>query len=164
MKTFLFALLGLAMLAAGCTKELSVENKADNGFYVRFLLNGESKEYTKYVMAVRSRDSSLEKVKVQGVVDQSVNPAGVALQVSRTDSVIAQTYPEVFGADSPAILYRDTSRAEFSNLFMTGPSGFEIVISEINTETVRGTFKGKIADINGEVKEISDGSFYAKFQ
>ena len=164
MKSILFAFLGLALLFTGCSKEYSLEDKADNSFFVRFQLDRENKEYLENVLALRSNDNGMETVTVQGLVDLSANPAGLALLISQTDPIVAQTYPENFGSDSPAMLYRDTDGTEFTNLFMNAPSGLEIVISEINTETIRGTFKGTVSDLNGNTREVTDGSFFAKFQ
>lgn len=164
MKRLLFIFLGIAMLAIGCNKEMSVEDKVDLNYYVRFVVDGQSREFNDNVLAIRSNDSGLQRVAVQGLANLSANPPGLALVISQPEPIIAQRYPEVPGAESPAILLRDTTGIEYTNLFMNESSGIEIVINEINTGTVRGTFKGKVSDQNGDVKEISDGAFYAPFQ
>ena len=164
MKRFLSALLGIALLGVGCTKETSLENNIDRNYYVRFSVDGEAREYTENVLALRSNDNGLQRVTVQGLADLSANPAGLALLVAQPDPIVAQTYPEVLGSESPAMLLRETTGVEYTNLFMTTASGIEIVINDINTATIRGTFKGTVADLNGEEKEITEGTFYAPFK
>lgn len=164
MKNIVLALMALVILGTGCSKEESIENKVDTNYYVRFALDGDNQEFNENVLALRSSDNGLQRVTVQGLVDLSANPAGLALVIAQPEPITANTYPEVLGSESPALLYRDGAGVEYTNLFMTGPSGIEIVVTEISQETIRGTFKGKVSDLNGNERNISDGSFYAAFQ
>lgn len=155
----------MTLIGIGCTKETSLENKIDRNYFVRFTVDSAAREYVGNVLATRSSDNGLQRVTVQGLANQaSSNPPLLALLVAQSAPITAQTYPEVAGSESPAILLRDTTGAEYTNLFMTTPSGIEIVINAIDSSTIRGTFKGTVADLNGEEKIITDGSFYAPFQ
>ncbi len=164
MKPILFALLALIFMCGGCTKEVSREDKTNDNYFVQFKLDGQTKEYLQNVSALRVNDAGLETLTVFGLSDLTANPPGIYLQIAQADPIVAQTYPEIMGSDSPAILYRDAGGVEFTNLFMTTESGLEITITEINAESVRGTFKGSVADLNGTVREVRDGAFYAKVQ
>lgn len=164
MKQIVFALMALVLLGIGCSKEESIENKVDTNYFVRFTLDGDNQEFNENVLALRSTDNGLQRVTVQGLVDLSANPAGLALVIAQPEPITAKTYPEVLGSESPALLYRDADGVEYTNLFMTAASGIEIVVSEISEQTIRGTFKGKVSDLNGNERTITDGSFYAAFQ
>lgn len=164
MKPVLIALLGFVWMLTGCTKEYSVEGKEETGFFVRFSVNGESRTYRENVLAERTQNGNQERVIVQGLADLSTNPQGVALIVADIPAVTAKAYPEVPGQEVPALVYRDSVGTEFTNLFMLVPSGMEIVVSEVNATTIRGTFKGQVADVDGNIVNITDGAFFTPFQ
>lgn len=160
----LIALLGFVWMLSGCTKEYSVEGKEETGFFVRFSVDGQLRTYRENVLAERTRNGSQERIIVQGLADLSTTPQGVALILADTPAVTAKAYPENPGLDVPALVFRDSVGTEFTNLFMLVPSGMEIVVSEVNATTIRGTFKGQLADVDGKMVNISDGAFFTPFQ
>lgn len=165
MKKIFFALMGILFLASSCSKEESEEQKAaDSNFFVRFKAGAETKEYKDIVLALRTTNGGMNTVAIQGQETLNANTPGIIVTITDPAEITAKTYTENGTNDSPATLYRDAAAKEFSNLFMTTASGFSVTITEINTTTVRGTFNGKVSDLNGDELTISDGSFYAKFQ
>lgn len=162
----LFAAFALiTTLALGCAKEYSVENRDAQSYYVRFTIDGVAKEYTNLVTAIRYTDSITYSIVVRGDKDLSPTPESMAILVEEAEPVTAKVYTELSGSDSPAMQYRDSaSTNDFSNLYMVTPSGIQVIISQIDSIAVRGSFRGTIADINGNTREITDGEFHARFQ
>lgn len=154
----------LLLTSTGCSKEESLEDKLDTSYHFRFTLDGRAQDFKENILAERRLETSLETVIVQGLADLSTDPAGMLLVLAEQPPVIPQTYPEVPGKDAPAMAYTDSVGTVFTNLFVPTASGFELTISQISATTVRGTFKGQMADANGNIHTVTDGSFYAPFR
>ena len=155
---------GLLLSSTGCAKDLSLEDKVDTSYHFRFTLDGNPKDFKENILAERRVDPNLETILVQGLADLSTNPAGMLLVLAEQPPVIPRTYPEVAGRDAPAMAYTDSAGTVFTNLFVPTASGFELTISQISATTVRGTFKGQMADANGNIHTVTNGSFYAPFR
>lgn len=162
----ILVLAGCALLfsSTGCSKDLSLEDKLDTSYHMRFTLNGVPQDFKENILAERRLETSLETILVQGLADLSTDPAGMLLVLAEQPPVIPQTYPEVPGRDAPAMAYTDSVGTVFTNLFVPTASGFELTVSQISANTVRGTFKGQMADANGNIFTVTDGSFYAPFR
>lgn len=160
-----FLLIVCSALVFSCSKEESLEDVVDNSYYVRFKIDGTSKEYVQNVLAVRNDDSTTYSVAIQGLRDLSATPEGMAVIIAEPEPIAAKVYAEINSSDSPALLYRDSaSTNDFTNLYMTTASGTQVIISQIDSVSVRGSFSGTIADMDGNTRVITDGSFHAKFQ
>lgn len=159
-------LAGCALLfsSTGCSKDLSLEDKLDTSYHMLFTLDGVPQDFKENILAERRLETNLETILVQGLADLSTDPAGMLLVLAEQPPVIPQTYPEVPGRDAPAMAYTDSVGTVFTNLFVPTASGFEISISQISATTVRGTFKGQMADANGNIHTVTNGSFYAPFR
>lgn len=165
MKRILFALLAVFLLASGCSKEKSEEDAGeDTNYFVRFRAGSDAKEFRNVVIAVRSSTSGVNTLTIEGGIAPTGNGERIVLGIAEAEPIVAQTYAESPNSDSPAILYRNATAVEFSNLFMATASGLTVTISDINQNTVRGTFSGRAADLDGNEIQISDGAFFAKFQ
>ncbi|OLY92912.1 hypothetical protein [Cnuella takakiae] len=155
---------GLLFFSTGCSKEVSQEEGLDTGYFFRFTLDGQAKDYKENILAERRLEPSLETIIIQGLADLSTDPSGMLLVLAEQPPVITKTYPEVPGRDAPAMAFTDSIGTVFTNLFVPTASGFELTISQISSGTVRGTFKGQMADANGNIHNVTDGVFYAPFR
>lgn len=154
----------MMLLAAGCSKEKSLEEEDDTNYFIKFNLGTEVKEYRDVVLAIRSTANGMNGVSVQGQATLTDNNDAVLITITELDPIVAKTYTENATSDSPVLAYRDASGNEFSTLFATVPTGVSVTIENINEASVRGTFSGTLYDLQGNPLEISNASFYAKFQ
>lgn len=164
MKAIFFCLCAFLFIATGCTKENSEEENKDTNYYMRFTANGEVREYKDIVLATRSQMGADYVLSIQGQKEYSATTPGLSIVITQTQPFTAKTYTELTTDPLVAILYRNDAAVDYSSLYMTAASGLEVVISQINSETVRGTFAGSVADVNGGVVPITEGEFYVKFQ
>ena len=164
MKRMLLALVAFVLLATGCTKENSYEQETETSYYVKFKVDGTVREYMDVVLATSSTASGVFTVTVQGQAALTGNPEGIVISVADNEPVIAQTYNEIPDSDTPAMMFRNDGGKEFSTLFATTQTGLNVNISRINSTSVRGTFSGKAYSLDGAELNVTEGSFFAKFQ
>jgi hypothetical protein len=164
MKRMLLGLVAFVLLATGCTKENSFEQETETAYFVKFKVDGVLREYMDVVLATSSTAGGVFTVTVQGQAALTGNPEGIVVSVSDSEPVIAQDYNEVPDSDTPALMFRNDGGKEFSTLFATTQTGLNVNISRINSTSVRGTFSGKAYSLDGTELNVTEGSFFAKFQ
>ncbi|WP_132055008.1 hypothetical protein [Pseudocnuella soli] len=165
MKKLLLGLMAVVLVATSCSKENSFEQETETAYFVRFKVGGTVREYTDVVLATTSTAGGVFTVTIQGQADLAGNnPEGIVVTVADDEPVVAQTYSEVPDSDTPAMMFRDDTGKEFSTLFATTQTGLTVNLSRINSESVRGSFSGKAYSLDGNELEVTEGTFFAKFQ
>jgi hypothetical protein len=155
----------MAILITACGKEKSTEDGNGTGnYFLKFKIDGKSIEYRDYVFATRGFLDNVYYVTIQGQETQSSEVPGIGIFVQDFAEIVAQTYVDDGRSSSNALVYSGADSVVFSNLLMTEPSGLSIVITSIDSASVRGTFSGKVADLTANQKTITEGEFSARFQ
>jgi hypothetical protein len=155
----------LALLFTACGKELSTENDSGtDDYFIKFKIDGTSVEYRDYVFATKGVLNNIHFVTIQGRETLENEVPGLGIFVQDISEITAQTYSDDGATTNNAVEYSGADSVVFSNQLMTEPSGMNIVITKIDSATVRGTFSGKISDLNLNQKTITDGEFSARFQ
>jgi hypothetical protein len=155
----------LALLYTSCGKDISAENDTGtNENFLRFKIDGKSVEYRDYVFAGRGFLDNIYYLTIQGQETINSDVPGLGIFVQDFTDIVEQTYIDDGISTKNALLYSGADSVVFSNLLMTEPTGMKIVITKIDSASVRGTFSGKVADKNSIQKNIADGEFSARFQ
>ncbi|MCU7551927.1 hypothetical protein OCK74_22595 [Chitinophagaceae bacterium LB-8] len=163
MKRIIFFSL-LIVLFSACGKEKSIENGNNTGAFLKFKLDGQSIEYKDNVFASKDIINNQHIVIIQGQKDVSSNVPGLGIFLQDSVEITNKTYNDDGSTFTNALIYSDTAGVNYSSLYMTDASDLKVVITRIDSAYISGTFSSKVADVNANTKNITEGSFQARFQ
>jgi hypothetical protein len=174
MKRIAILFITLATVFTACQHELTFDNVGTGGgnpqpntnYYIKFKLDGRAFDYRESVVAVKATippPLNVKTINVNGRPGTAAQPL-VAVDVRDVvDIVVNRTYDEtVVGATFSSLLFRDSTGDNYSSALTLLASGFECRFSEITATYVKGIFKGKVANITGGTKNITEGEFFAR--
>lgn len=166
-KTFLSKpLLSILVLAALFVSSCKKDNNSPNGYYVKFKLDGNEKQYSQTTAAVFATALPIYSLaligeqQVNGTVYEGMginiyNDASIAANVTYTDQEVVS-----LGTPQAALLYTDAAGAQSSSVVLASP-GVQVLITGLDDKTVSGTFSGTIASITDFSKTmvVTEGQF-----
>ncbi len=162
----IFGLLILSLFSiSSCKKDK--DNPSSSGYYLKFKLDGEDKQYSATTAAVFTTALPAYTCAMVGETQQGgtvyegmginiYNDAAIAANVTYTDAVVAS-----LGAPQAILLYTDASGAQSSSATAINPN-VKVVITQMDDKTVTGTFSGTIvstADFTTS-KVVTNGEFH----
>lgn len=174
MKKTLLAAALFATIFAGCKKD------NDEDFHVSFSVNGTNKSYTGHVFAHKESVSGFTTLVINGSSSATSYddylgiyldnyPAGASFATGEYNDA-GTTYSLLTTYENSGSEYEaGQSTAEDAVTYgVTITNHFKINITQLNAETIRGTFSGDYYP-GGNVRAagkiaITNGEFYAKFQ
>ena len=179
-KLTLLALL-ISILFVSCSKDQPETEETQNNYYVRFKKNGTIVNYTGIVIAHRDTINGYVELKINGAHSIAAVPyeymgiyinnfpgnanIGTGLYVDNSTSYTLLT-THIFGGISYEAGESLAQSAAQHNMPLAKP--FKVTITQINGSTVKGSFEGDYyedADVTtGNMVQVTEGSFYAKFQ
>jgi hypothetical protein len=173
-KLSLFAIL-IALLFVSCKKETE-----DTNYHVSFKKDGVNVNYTGVVLAHRDTSNGYVILTINGAhsINAPIEAMGIYIDnypgsanigagqyLDNATSYTLLTTHEFGGASYEA---GQTVAADGVQYNVPIAQHFKVTISEIDANTVKGTFGGDYyedADVqNGNIIHITDGEFFAKFQ
>jgi hypothetical protein len=147
----------------------SCKKNSDNpssGYYVKFKLDGNEKQYTETTAAVFNTTLPVyscalvgEKL-ISGTVYEGMginifNDAAIAANVTYTDAEVAS-----IGAPQATLLYTDSTGAQASSATAISPN-VQVVITQMDASSVTGTFSGSISSLTGSsTQTVTEGTFH----
>jgi hypothetical protein len=160
---------------------LSCNKKNDgDGFYIKFKVNGTTKEYTGYVVAHVDVVSGTATLTILGAPSATTFDDYMGIYIANDPSgnnITAGIYEDLSG-DFTVLTTYASSRIEYeagqsvaedaAAGSITIPIHFNAIINSMSDETVKGSFSGSYyadGDVeNGTRLDITEGEFYAEFQ
>jgi hypothetical protein len=155
--------LSLALLLAACSSSTGPDDDGGTGYFIRYQANGTSIEYRDALLihGVITTVGSQHLLAVEGVSPSgTISGSSVNVSVMDVQSLAPGTYvgfqAKTGGFTSASILYR-TGGVEFSN---TSNSDNRVVIAEISSTEIRGTFSGTVRASGQSNVSITNGEFF----
>ncbi|SRX76006.1 hypothetical protein [Aequorivita antarctica] len=165
-RIFLFA---ASMLIIGCSKSDDRPSSTDT-YYLEMKMNGTAKNFNNAAVAQTALDNeNLVKLIIGGTKDGLLNE-GFELDIEFLENNITiGTYfqPEPNGDPNYELSakFYNTSTNTYYNSFYYEPEEFTITISEISNSAVKGTYSGKIKNLDTQdVIIVSEGRFFVPIQ
>jgi hypothetical protein len=161
----LSALVILALFATtSCKKDGS---NPSTGYYVKFKVNGEQKQYSEAAVAVFNTALPVyacamvgEKL-INGTVSEGMaisiyNDAPIAANVTYTDQEVAS-----IGTQQATLLFTDSTGEQSSSALLPNPN-VQVIITQMDDKTVTGTFSGTIESTLDytTTKSVTEGQFH----
>ena len=162
----IFGLLVLSLFSVSSCKK-DKDNPSSSGYYVKFKLDGEDKQYSGITAAVFTTALPLYGCAMVGEIQQSgtvyegmginiYNDEAIAANVTYTDADVAS-----LGTAQAALLYTDANGAQSSSAIAVNPN-VKVVITQMDDKTVTGTFSGSIVSTTDftTTKVVTGGEFH----
>jgi hypothetical protein len=175
--TRLLVLLYCVLFFTSCEKEYSFEGDPGNLpeeiplAYIRCSIDGASKTFNVLAKASRQNTSGQFVISVFGkATERDDDVERINLGISSTQDIVQGTYSEndpSFSFVVDAVYNPDNLTDVWAVGFTPNPANpFTIIITEINPNFVRGTFRGDVYNNGGSgslKKTISNGEFFVPF-
>ncbi len=145
-----------AGLLGGCKKD----ETSDNGYWIKFKVDGNQVEYTLQSSLVAAFAQA--GTQYNAVITGSDSKSNVGLQVYDSKAIAANKYSGYTisnGAVVGVLMHYADGNGTVYNQSVTN-SNLEITVSELNTTTVRGTFNGTLKASGKSDISITEGKFY----
>jgi hypothetical protein len=161
----LYAIVILALFATtSCKKEAG---SSSSGYYVKFKLNGDQKQYSEMTAAVFNTTlpyyacAMVGEKKVNGTVDEGMaialyNDAPIATNVTYTDKEV-----QSIGTFQASLLFTDSNGAQSSSVLLINPN-VQVVITQMDDKAITGTFSGTIQSTTdvSTTQSVTEGQFH----
>ncbi|MBS1742374.1 MAG: hypothetical protein JST81_05005 [Bacteroidetes bacterium] len=159
-------LLFLVISVSSC-KKVVPSNVTGSVYYMKYKVDGVQKEYS--ISGGKTIDTLISGVAYGATVAGSPNDGSESMGLLLYSTTVISN-PQTFDDDNiPGYVLPEGSLdyvtnsggLSYSSMELTSPN-VEIKITEITSAYIKGTFKGKLKEIDGSnVVNVTDGEFYA---
>ena len=174
--TLFLAFIAVIAIAASCKKSSS-----SPGYHLTATIDGTAKTFNISPYAVKQTNGGAMKIGIIGVASTST---GESLEIDLANNagttypaIVAGTYADTSTVFDVEAYYTPTLTTEYDagntlaqegvNTVTTYANHFKLVITSIDSVSIKGTFSGDFyfnGDLSAAKKSFTNGDFYAKFQ